>query len=70
MKLTSLSRAILASRREARAMEKAGYERIEGPWQLLHGNRWEERIVQVAPSADGKHIWIKTEKALAPWMMT
>jgi hypothetical protein len=43
-----------------RDMEAKGYERIDGPWQILRGHRAQQTITDIAISADGKGVWVKT----------
>jgi len=60
MRVTDATRSILRSRRDMRDMEAKGYERIDGPWQILRGHRAQQTITDIAISADGKGVWVKT----------
>lgn len=63
MIVTPLTRMVLASRREAKAMLAAGYRKHETDWEILRGGRYDERIVDAKVSVDGKHVWTKLGKA-------
>lgn len=55
-------RSCLASRREAKRMEKAGYRRRETDWEILRGIRTDEVIVDAKVSVCGKYVWTKLGK--------
>lgn len=60
MKLTQFTKDALTARRASRDMTKRGYQRIEGPWEIIRGGRWREVISDVVVDAGGKHVWVKT----------
>jgi len=53
---------ILKVRRDYRDRIASGFERIEGPWQITRGGRWQEKILEVAVSANGKDLWVRCGK--------
>jgi len=62
MKLSQVTRLILACQREFRKMARDGYERIDGPWDIHRGARYDCRIVDAKVSRDGKHVFVKIER--------
>jgi hypothetical protein len=59
MKLSAISRMILACRRHTRTMERKGYERIRGPWDIDRGGRTNYTIVDAVVDPGGKDVWVK-----------
>jgi hypothetical protein len=59
MKVTEFTKRCLASRREAKRMEAAGYRKHETDWEIHRGFRHRERIVDAKISADGLYVWTK-----------
>lgn len=59
VKVTELTRRVLAVRREDRAMTAAGYRKHETDWEIHRGMRRQERIVDAKVSIDGKYVWTK-----------
>lgn len=43
-------------------MEAAGFRKHETDWEIHRGGRWNERIVDVKISVDGKYVWTKLGK--------
>lgn len=62
MKMTQVTRRILACRRMSRDLKAKGYERVSGPWELDRGGRTRERIVDVVIDAGGKDLWVRCEE--------
>ena len=62
MKFTDRTRRVLAYRRHAREMARAGWEYVgEGGghlWQLVRGSRRGQRIVAATPALDGLGVWV------------
>lgn len=63
MRVTEVTRRILASRRQDRDLTAKGYEEVgEGGgllWQLYRGGRMHCRIVDAIISVDGKSVYVK-----------
>lgn len=59
MKVTERTRRALASRRQAKRLEAAGYRRHETDWEIVRGGRWREVIVAVEIDVGGQHVWTK-----------
>lgn len=62
MKVTEVTKSVLAVRKEIREMEAAGFRKHETDWEIHRGGRWNERIVDVKISVDGKYVWTKLGK--------
>jgi hypothetical protein len=62
VKVTDWTRRTLAIRRERRDYERAGWERVPGPWDLDRGGRQSCQITEAEVSVDGKNIWVKVSK--------
>ena len=64
MKVTDGTRLELAMRRQRRDLLAAGYEKAAEPlWELDRGLfRTNERIVDVEIGADGKSLYVRTDK--------
>jgi hypothetical protein len=59
MKVTQVTKDVLASRRQERRLLAAGYRKHETDWEILRGFRWRDVIVDAVISVDGKHVWTK-----------
>lgn len=61
----------IAVRRDRRDRMKQGYEYLgEGGgkiWELYRGCRYDHVITDAIIAADGKGVWVKTEKRPSPW---
>lgn len=55
-------RRALASRRERRQLEAAGYRQHETDWEIHRGGRYDEVIVDAKISVCGKYVWTKLGK--------
>lgn len=66
MKVSRFTRGALAIRREHRDLTKGGWEHVDERggrlWELHRGGRLGWRIVECKISADGRTLWVKTEK--------
>jgi hypothetical protein len=60
MKVTEFTRRALVVRREIRDLKAAGWDHLEGPWQILRGGRQREEIVEVRIDAQRKGLWVRT----------
>ncbi|PTM61916.1 hypothetical protein [Phreatobacter oligotrophus] len=62
MKMTAFTRAMLAARRQRRALVRQGYEEVPCPIMAMHnGGRMRERIVDVKISTDGHGLYVLTD---------
>jgi hypothetical protein len=59
MIVTDSTRQALASRRQAKRLEAAGYRRHETDWEIVRGGRYREVIVDVQIDVSGKYVWTK-----------
>lgn len=59
MKVTEVTKRVLAARREQRAMTQAGYRKHETDWEILRGSRFREVIVDARISVCGKYVYTK-----------
>lgn len=59
MIVTDFTRQALASRRQAKRLGAAGYQRHETDWEIIRGGRYREVIVDVQIDVGGKHVWTK-----------
>lgn len=66
MRVTELTRHLLAYRRMAKELTAKGWEEVgEGGgnlWQLYRGGRTDQRIVAVRIAPGGKSLFVKVEK--------
>lgn len=63
MKVTDTTRNALAYRRQRKRLLAAGYEPARDPLlEIICGGRRREKIIAVEISADGKGIYVKTDK--------
>lgn len=62
MKVTAATRAVLARRREYRALVAAGYRRHETDWEIHRGHLYDHIIVDAKVSTDGKYVYTKLGK--------
>lgn len=63
MKVTDLTRRLLAFRREQRSMLAQGYKLVEVEWQFHRGATKyckEGKVTDVKVCIDNQHLWIKT----------
>lgn len=60
MKVTSVTRRVLAIRRETRRLLAQGYTKHETDWRIHRGCNLDHFILDVRISADRKHVWVKT----------
>lgn len=65
MKLTAQTREMLAHRRAVRDLKVRGFIQVTENgwplWELTRGGRWNEKIVETAPSPDGKTVFVRIE---------
>jgi hypothetical protein len=61
-RFTPRNKIIAAARLHNRKLKKAGYEWVEGPWQIDRGTRTDEIIVDLQPDGSRKGIWVKCAK--------
>lgn len=59
MLVTNFTKRALAVRREDRSLRSQGYRKRETDWEILRGTRYDEVILDVKISVDGKHVWTK-----------
>ena len=57
MKVTDLTRRVLADKREEKHLRALGYRKHETDWEIVRGGQWDKAIVDVRISADRKHVW-------------
>lgn len=62
MIVTSLTRRILAIRRQERELTKLGYRRHETDWEIHRGGRMGDVILDVRISACGLYVYTKLGK--------
>jgi hypothetical protein len=62
MIVNEFTRHALAVLRECRRLTLAGYRRHETDWEIIHGGRYDEVIVDAVISVDGKYVWTKLGK--------
>jgi hypothetical protein len=63
MKVTDQTRELLAFKRQERKLLAAGYRMHETDWEIHRGMRYNERIVDVQISTDGKFVYTKLSGA-------
>lgn len=57
MKVTDVTRRVLADKREEKRLRALGYRKHETDWEIVRGLGHDKVIVDALISADRKHVW-------------
>lgn len=60
MKVTRLTRDVLACRRERLQMERDGWIEIGLPLVYINGAKYREKIIDAKVSVSRRQVWVKT----------